>query len=315
METIVIYLVTPEIVTLTMEDHQAVALAARLGDATVINCHSEEEFLVALPKATVVCTWVFKREWFALAPKLWLVSTPAAGKDFFSVVWPEGMEHWNGSFHGEFMAETAVAMILGMTRGLLQSVTTFSADAWPRSQVDAIARPLRGSRVTICGFGSIGRWTGEYLKPFGVHIWGVSQHSGHAIPAYFDDEDALKTTDEVDALLPQTDHLLLVLPRSAETNDFLDARRLALLPSHATVTNIGRGNAINEQALVAALSSGKLAGACLDVTATEPLPEDSPMRKCPNLWIMPHASAFAHSYMDAYAREFAKKLSTHTQKN
>ncbi len=313
METIVIYLVSPGIVTLTMEDHQAVSLAAQLGDATVINCHSEEEFLVALPKATVVCTWVFKQEWFAMAPKLWLVSTPAAGKDFFSVEWPAGMEHWNGSFHGEFMAETAVAMILGMTRGLLQTVTTFAADPWPRSQVDAIARPLRGSRVTICGFGSIGRWTGKLLKPFGVHIWGVSQHSGHTVPEFFDSEDALMTTDQVDELLPQTDHLLLVLPRSAETNDFLDARRLALLPSHATVTNIGRGNAIDEEALVAVLSSGKLAGACLDVTAVEPLPADSPMRKCPNLWIMPHASTFSHSYLDAYAKEFAKRLTERNQ--
>ncbi len=293
----------------TMSREQSERLGRLLGESwRVVLCGSQEEFLGLLPQADAVCTWTFRQEWFALAPKLRLVSTPAAGKDYFSVEWPPAVEHWNGAFHGTIMAESAVAMILGMARGLLPAVTTFRENPWPRTQLDAIARPIRGSRIMICGFGNIGRQAGRLLKALGAKIWGVSLHAGHARPDYFTPEDALHTADSLDGLLPHTDHVLLVLPRSPLTNHFLDARRLSLLPSHATITNLGRGNALDEAALVDALSSHRLAGACLDVMETEPLPADSPLRSCPNLWLTPHASALSPDYLDLYATELAERI-------
>lgn len=309
MKTLAIFLEHPGLSSLTMSPAQAATLAARLGGGVrVRHCLSEREFLEALPAADWASTWTFRQEWFALAPRLRLVSTPAAGKDYFSVEWPEGVLHWNGGFHGELMGETAVAMLLGMCRGLLAAVTTFREDPWPRSQVDARMRPLRGSTVAICGFGKIGRWAGRLLKPFGTRLLGVSLHGGHPAPDYFTPGDRCCTVEELDGLLPQADHLLLVLPRSPATDHFLDRRRLALLPPHATVTNLGRGNAIDEEALVQALSAGRLAGACLDVCAQEPLSRESPLRQCPNLWLTPHSSAFSPTYMDAYARELEGRL-------
>lgn len=305
---IVSYLVSPGIRTLTMTDRDASYMESLLDvDAHVVNCHDEPEFLASLPGADIVLTWVFRQEWFSLAPRLRLVSTPAAGKDYFSVQWPEGVDHWNGEFHGEFMAETAVGMILGMARGILPAVTTYADNPWPRHEIDSIAQPLRESTVTICGFGKIGRECGRLLKAFDAKIQGVSRQL-HEAPDYFTSEDGCHTAEEIDRLLPITDHLLLVLPRTQETDRFLDARRIGLLPEHATVTNIGRGNAIDEDALVKALESGRLAGAALDVTATEPLPGSSPMRRCRNLWITPHSSAFNEHYMERYAEEFASRL-------
>lgn len=283
-------------------------LARRLPQCRVIQCHSAEEFTAALPGASFAVTWTFRQEWFALAPHLELVSTPAAGKDYFTVEWPVGIQHWNGSFHGEIMAENAVAGILAMTRGLLPAVTTYADLPWPQREIDRIARPLRGARCTICGFGNIGRWIGRLLKPFGANLWGITAHSGHQPPDYFSDGDALFTADQLNALLPQTDHLVLVLPRSPETSDFIGAERLALLPAHATLTNLGRGNAIDENALAAALRRGHLSGAYLDVTATEPLPAESPLRHCPRLWITPHSSAYSPNYMRLFIEEFASRL-------
>ncbi len=308
MKTIAIYLQIDGVQSLTMSDEQAEYLGRLLPEWRVISCHTEEEFTVALGEATVACSWIFKQEWFGLAPELKLVATPAAGKDYFTVEWPDGMLHWNGAFHGRLMAESAVAMLLGMTRGLLPAVTTYGNLAWPRTEVDATMRPLRGSRVTICGFGKIGRWIGKLVKPFGARIWGVSAHEGHETPEYFDAQDGCYTVAQLDSLLPTTDHLVLVLPRSPETDGFLSAERLALMPRHATVSNLGRGNAIDEEALIAALTSGRLAGACLDVTAVEPLPATSPLRRCPNLWITPHSSAFGPDYMNLYADELAARL-------
>ncbi len=309
MHTLLVHLRIPGISSFTMSREQSGRLARLLGDGwRVVLCGSQEEFLALLPQADVVSTWTFRQEWFALAPKLRLVSTPAAGEDYLSVEWPSTVEHWNGAFHGTIMAESAVAMILGMARGLLPAVTTFREDPWPRPQLDAIARPVRASRVTICGFGNIGRHAGRILKALDAKIWGISLHAGHSRPDYFTPGDEIYTADHLDELLPHTDHVLLVLPRSSLTNHFLDAYRLALLPSHATLTNLGRGNALDEAALIDALSAHRLAGACLDVMGTEPLPADSPLRTCPNLWLTPHASALSPDYLDLYAGELAERL-------
>lgn len=307
-KTLLIFL-QHELGSFRMDDPQASRLAGLLPSWRVVNAHSEAEFLKALPEATAVGCWQFRQEWFALAPKLRVVSTPAAGKDYFSVRWPPNVEHWNGGFHGTLMAETAVGMLLAMTRGLLPAVTTYRDNPWPRPELDARMRPLRDSRVTICGFGRIGRHIGGLLKDFGVKIWGVSAHR-HPAPDYFGQEDQCFAASELDALLPDTDHLVLVLPRTKETDGLLDARRLALLPRQATVSNLGRGNAIDETALVEALASGRLGGACLDVQAIEPLPKDSPLRQCPNLWLFPHSSALSPNYMDLYATELAGRLLT-----
>jgi phosphoglycerate dehydrogenase-like enzyme len=83
-----------------------------------------------------------------------------------------------------------------------------------------------------------------------------------------------------------------------------DARRLALLPKQAVVYNVGRGNCIDEAALAKALKSGSLRGACLDVFKEEPLSAASPLaRNLPGLVRLPHASAFADSYMDLFVEE------------
>lgn len=306
------YLQTPGIGTLTMRKDQAERLARKLAPLgwEVLHCETEAQFLSALPQATAVATWHFRQEWFALAPHLRLVSTPAAGKDYFSVQWPKGIQHWNGTFHGTLMAESAVAMILAMQRGLLQSVTTYAREPWPRTQIDAICRPLRGSLVTICGFGHIGRAIGRLLKPFGVRICGVSQHDGHSTPDYFEKGDECRSVAYLEEILPVTDVLVLVLPRTPETDGFLSRARLALLPHHAYLCNLGRGNAVDEEALVTALRNGKLAGAVLDVVQQEPLPEHSPLRTCPNLWLTPHSSAFSQGYMDLYADELAERLTS-----
>lgn len=304
---LVVNLDFPGLVSLTMSARQVMRLAEKLPGWRVVACHSQEELMAALPQATGILTWEFRQEWFSLAPKLKLVATPAAGKDYFSVEWPAHIRHWNGTYHGELMAESAVGMLLGMCRGILPAVTTYRDRSWPRQEVDKIIRPLRGSRVVICGFGNIGKRIGAMLKPFGVFITGVSRHKPEA-PSYFGDGDHCATVEELPEILPTTDHLVLVLPRSVESDNFLNKQRLALLPAHATVSNLGRGNAIDESALIHALTSGALAGACLDVTQVEPLPADSPLRQCPNLWITPHSSAFGANYMDLYIDEIVPML-------
>jgi phosphoglycerate dehydrogenase-like enzyme len=96
--------------------------------------------------------------------------------------------------------------------------------------------------------------------------------------------------DELDAELRQTDVLVMILPATEATTHALDAARLTALPRHAFVVNVGRGTTVDEPALVAALTEGRIAGAALDVTEVEPLPADSPLWDAPNLLLTPHAA-------------------------
>ncbi len=287
-------------------ERHAAQLAEAIPGLEVRICRSDEDFLAVLPDARVALVWHFLPEWLPHASELRLLATPAAGRDYFQADFPGCLELSYGQFHGSLMAETVVGMILAMCRGILPAASLQTTAAWPRQELAATIRPLRGSRVTILGFGHIGLHIGHLLKPFGVRLTGVRRTVGSP-PPFFEEGDSLVPVADIDSVLPQTDHLVLCLPASPETDGLLDRRRLGLLPATATLCNVGRGNVLDEEALVEALQGGTLAGACLDVFRQEPLPLPSPLRTCPNLWLLPHASAIAPNYLDLFVAEFIRR--------
>lgn len=283
-------------------------IASIIPETTVTICQTEEEFVNALPSTHVALAWTFKQEWFQVAPNLRVLSTPAAGKDYFHVTPPDCVAMLNGHFHGEIIGETVVGMILGIIRGILPNVTNYKELPWARPELTPGLRPLRNANITILGFGNIGRWIGKLLKPFGTHIRGLVRNTNAQLPDWFTQGDCIFSIDQLDEFLKDTDHLVLALPSTTGTDKLLNAERIVLLPRHATVINIGRGNAIDEPALIHSLENNRLLGACLDVFATEPLLADDPVRTCPNLWTLPHASAISENYLDLYASEIAHDL-------
>ena len=284
----------------------------RLQDAlseTSITRHTDRNlFLKSLPNADIVIAWDFKQEWFELAPKLkWLV-TPTAGKDFFKVDLPDGVTIIYSAFHGQIISETVIGMMLASSRGIIESYRMqMEGKEWSRSEVSKNMNTLRGCNLVILGFGNIGQWIAKLAKPFGMRITGVKR-SLIPLPDYMDKDDIIITIDQLDSVLPQADYLVLALPAEEKTNNIINKHNLDLLPAHARIYNIGRGNAIDENALAQSLSAGKLAFAGLDVFKKEPLPGDSPLRKCPNILIMPHASAFAPEFLDLFIDEFIVKF-------
>ena len=298
----------PQVAYWTLEERQLAPLHRAFPEAIVTLCGSTSEFEACLPQADVCMVWNFRQEWFGLAPHLSVVSTPSAGRDYFTVTPPEGVRMLYGGFHGRIIGETVCGMLLGMCRGILPAVTRYADAAWPRAELHTSQHSLFGSKVTILGFGRIGQTIGRLLKGFGVRIRGMRRDMSAPRPAWFSVDDTVFPPEQLDAFLADTDHLILALPRTDETENLLDTRRLALLPPHATLVNIGRGNAIDEAALCRALESGALAGAFLDVFREEPLPEESPLRRCPNLWRLPHASAIAPDYLDLYVSELTERL-------
>jgi phosphoglycerate dehydrogenase-like enzyme len=105
-----------------------------------------------------------------------------------------------------------------------------------------------------------------------------------------DPVDEMRAPEELAALMPRADWLVLACPLTPETRGLVDAKLLAALPKTARVINVGRGEIVDEPALIEALRSGALAGAYLDVFQKEPLPADSPLWDLPNVLVTPHNS-------------------------
>ena len=275
--------------------------------ADFIRCESKEQFLQALPRADVACSFRFKSEWFARATRLRRLISPTAGRDWFPKEEPSGVRFEFSTFHGRIMAETVAGMMLSHARRLMQAYSLQRSKPWPDQELEAGLRLLRGSRVTVLGFGHIGGHVARLLKCLGAVITGLRRTPGDR-PEYFGAEDRLLAAPHLDEVLPQTDHLVLSLPGSPDTTGVLNARRMALLPPDAGIYNVGRGNALDEAALAALLRERPLCEAYLDVFRDEPLAADSALRELPNCLILPHVSANAPEYMDLFVEELVERL-------
>lgn len=297
----------PSVNCWTLSESQAQRIATRLPGVEVERCEDVTSFRRSLRGAEVVIVWQFEEQWLRDAPALEWIVTPAAGRDYFNIAPRPGLDIDYSSFHGPLIGETVLGMMLAQCRGLLLSDRLKAANPWPRAVVANEITTLRGARVTILGFGSIGRWIGRLAKSFDAKITGVVRRTGPA-PEYFGGGDQLVNVESLDAVLSTSDYLVIALPATAATNRIVDAARIALLPARAVLINVGRGNAVDETALADALLAGRIGGACLDVYQTEPLPEDSPLRHTPNTLLMPHASAIAPQYLDLFIDEFLAKF-------
>ena len=148
-------------------------------------------------------------------------------------------------------------------------------------------RSLKGCRITSLGTGDIGCTFAGRARAFEpAKITGVCRSGRCDDPSF----DIIYRTEELDNVLPETDLLVMSLPHTKETIGILSKERIGLLPDGAYVINVGRGSAIDEEALADSLESGHLAGAALDVFATEPLPEKDRLWKTKNLLITPHVA-------------------------
>ena len=185
--------------------------------------------------------------------------------------------------NAEPVALNALTGLLMLARGFPHWVAAQQRHAWAPIQTAQLPRELRGQTALIVGTGQIGGRIAAALQALGVRTVGLRRRP-QATPGF----DEVYALDTVDAQLPCADWLLLACPLGPQTRGLLDARRLALLPRGAGVVNIARGEIVDEAALLAALQSGQLLGAYLDVFSQEPLPPDSPLWAQPNLILTPH---------------------------
>jgi len=261
----------------------------------VVRVTSERAFLRELPKATHAVVWNFRSEWFAVAPRLRLLATPAAGREFVPTEGPRGVKIHFGGFHGGIMAESVAAFALAWARGMFRP--ELRTKPWPRNELSGVCFEVAGTRAVIAGYGRVGRAIGAKLESLGVSVAGITRHG-----VFVGGRRLAKA--QLPELLGAADWFVMALPSTTGTDDFLSASMIAKLPRRCVVINVGRGNAIDERALCRALKSRRLAGACLDVRKHEPsasvleapgyVPE---LADLPNCVVMPHSSAFSPRYL------------------
>ena len=197
---------------------------------------------------------------------------------------PEALLSNSSGAYGVTIAEHIVMVTLEMMRRQQEYTALMAARGWRR---DLPVRSIRGSRVTLLGTGNIGQEAARRLSAFGPErIVGVNR-TGAAPEGPF---DGVVPLDGLDALLGETDLLVMSLPGTPETAGIMDARRLELLPKDAFLVNVGRGSAIDQGALIRLMRGGRLSGAALDVFEVEPLPPQDALWDCPRLLITPHCS-------------------------
>jgi phosphoglycerate dehydrogenase-like enzyme len=164
---------------------------------------------------------------------------------------------------------------------------------WRKEVVDE----LHGATVAIVGYGKIGQALAETLRGLGMRVIGV-RRTPDPVASTPPAIAALYAPDDVARALAEARYAVSILPRTPETEGFWTDATLALLPPGAVFVNVGRGRTVDEAALLRALHSGRLAGAGLDVFATEPLPPDSPLWDEPNVLVVPHTGSETIHYTD-----------------
>ncbi len=186
--------------------------------------------------------------------------------------------------YGVTIAEHIIMVTLMLLRRQMEYTEIVRGHRWDRNLP---VRSIHGSRVLIIGTGDIGHETALRLRAFGpACIEGINR-SGKGNDDAF---DSIQSVENLEAALPEADIVILCIPGTKETRHLLNAERLAMLPAHAMIINVGRGQAIDQKALVGMLTEHRLGGAALDVFEQEPVPPEDPVWTCPGLLVTPHCS-------------------------
>lgn len=184
------------------------------------------------------------------------------------------------------MAEFVMAYILMFEKEILQNLKDQQNHRW---NIRSYSSPA-GKTLGIAGAGSIGSDIARHAKCFNMKTWGLKQ-SEKPVKGF----DRIFTNKEIKTFLSGADYIVSVLPHTPKTNGFFNKKTFNMMKPEAVFMNIGRGNAVADEDLMACLKSNKLKAAVLDVFDKEPLPKNSPLWNAPGIFITPHSSGRAVS--------------------
>jgi phosphoglycerate dehydrogenase-like enzyme len=209
----------------------------------------------------------------------------------------------SSSVYDDPCAQHVLAMMLAFARQLPQSLLEqHTTRGWPITERRRRSHLLGEQTAVLLGFGSIARRLVELLAPFRMNVIATRRTPRGDEPV------RVVPGDQTDAVLGDADHVINVLPDTPQTRGSFDAARFARMKATALFYNIGRGTTVDQDALIAALRGGRIAGAYLDVTDPEPLPPDHPLWRAPNCFITPHTGGGHRDEHERLAEHFLSNL-------
>ncbi|WP_326596820.1 D-2-hydroxyacid dehydrogenase [Streptomyces sp. NBC_01803] len=267
------------------------------GHARVVRA-DEKGLADRLPEADALLVWDFasdavRHAWPGPGPRPVWVHTASAGVD--RLLFPEllasptVLTNARGVFDRP-IAEYVAGLVLSMAKDFDGSRTLQSRRHWLHRETEKVY----GSRAIVVGSGPIGRRIGGTLTALGVDVALVGRTA----------REGVRASEELPALLPGADWVVCAAPLTPATTGMFDTAAFALMKPSARFINVGRGGHVVEEDLAAALRSGRLAGAALDVFTTEPLPPESPLWDLPGLVVSPHMSGDTVGWRDDLAEQF-----------
>ena len=285
----------------------------RITDYVEISCAPDLDSMQrCLPKAEVLLGWNFRakelRDAWYLAERLRWVQWSGAGVD--AVLFPEfvasdvQLTNVRGVFD-RAMAEYTLGLILAFAKRLPETFTAQTEHRWSYR----LTEQTLGQKVLVVGVGSIGRTIGRLLKQAGFKVSGVGRSARDSDP----DFEQVYAVDTLVQSLETADYVVLIPPLTDQTRGLFGASEFSAMKSTAQFINLGRGELVDEEALIAALTSGVIAGAALDVFLNEPLPENSPFWALENVIVSPHMSGDYHGFKETAAEVFLDNFERYRQ--
>lgn len=201
--------------------------------------------------------------------------------------------------HRPQMVEMALLLMLSLSRNFPQIIRNQDKGIWERWP----ANLLYQKKVGILGIGVVGEEIARKCRTFGMTVFGVDivKREVDVIDYFYGPEDLLKMVQDVD-------YFVIVSPLTPQTRKMVEAKLLSSMKPTAFLINIGRGEIVDEEALIQALESGKIAGAALDVFFQEPLSKDHPFWRTKNLIITPHIGGMSTIYVEQVLSIFEENL-------
>jgi phosphoglycerate dehydrogenase-like enzyme len=261
-------------------------------------------------EAEVFVGWSLRGEQVAAAKKLrWVHSTAAAVHQLLSPELVAGDIVLSNStqVHGPVVAEHALALILALAKRIPSAVKLQVRGEWGQTAIweeQPRPREFAGATLGVIGLGSIGGELVRLARAIGMKVLAVREHPEKGTGG----ADAVYGPDQLQQALAQADYVVLAAPLTEKSRGLMNAERLAQMKPEAFLINVSRGALVEEAALAAALQKHTIAGAALDVFATEPLPADSPLWKLENLLITPHTAAVTERLWERHYELFADNL-------
>jgi phosphoglycerate dehydrogenase-like enzyme len=242
--------------------------------------------------------------------KLGLIQMASAGYEEVDVDSATRAGVWVGSAPStktgncESVAELAIMLMIAASRRLNEELAFTRGGAGSRSEKRGEHRALHGRSVCVVGLGGIGGSLIEMLRGFGMILTGVDKFPEHApmgVRAYGHDELKIAAAG--------ADYLVLAIPGTKENENLIDATVLAQMKKNAVLVNVGRGSLVDEPALRAAVKSGHLFGAGLDVVKDDPVSEGNPLLREPRIFVTPHIGGFTDLMLDGTVKYLCAVLS------